>query len=120
MNLEDFLSKQAESERRIRRRVLPMGLIYAIQLASIFCAVVLVVILWVNFATDARNTILLALGICVLLFAAGFPLGRDSRKQFAKLGLKCPSCHNYLVFIDGRKTAETGRCPHCGVQIFEK
>jgi len=119
MNREEFLSKQAESERRIKRRVVPMGVIYAIRLASVFGGVILMALLCIFFTTDARNPVLLALGICGILFAASFPAERDSRMNFAKLALKCPSCQDFLVFIEGRKTAATGICPRCAARIFD-
>lgn len=119
MTREEFLSKQAESERRIRRRVIPLGVIYFIQLASSVGSIILAVLLWIYFATDARNAILLELVFCVLLFAATFPAERDSKKHFARLGLRCPSCQGYLILNDGKKTAETGHCHQCGMRVFE-
>ena len=120
MNRKEFLLKQAESERLIGRRVIPIGIIYATRLALTVCCIILMLFLWVYFTTEARNIIFFMLGTCILFFVASFPIARDSRRQFKKLSLKCPSCQYYLVFINGKQAAETGRCPHCGVQIFDE
>jgi len=119
MTREEFISRQVESERRIRHRVIPFGVIYAVRLASPVCIIILAVLLWICFETEARNLIFLELVFCVLLFAATFLAERNSRKQLGRLGLKCPSCQGYLIFSDGKKTAETGYCPHCGARVFE-
>jgi DNA-directed RNA polymerase subunit RPC12/RpoP len=34
--------------------------------------------------------------------------------------LKCPSCRGFLIFIDGKKAAETGNCPHCSARVFDE
>jgi hypothetical protein len=119
MTREEFLSKKADSERQIRRSVIPFGLIYSIRLVSPVCIIVLAVLLAIHFGTAARKTILFELLFCVLLFGITFPVERDGRKRFARLGLRCPSCQSYLIFTDGKKVAETGRCPHCGALVFD-
>jgi len=119
MTREEFISQQTDSERRIVRRVVPYGIIYSIRLVSAVAIVLLAVLLWIYFATDARNSILYELGFCLLLFVGSFPVERDTRRQFPRLGLRCPSCQSYLIFLDGRKTAETGCCHHCGERIFD-
>ncbi len=119
MTREEFISLQVESERQIRRRVIPFGVIYAVRLVSPVCIIILGVLLWIRFETEARNVIFLELVFCVLLFVTTFPVERNSRKQLARLGLKCQSCQGYLIFSDGKKAAETGHCPHCGARVFE-
>ena len=118
MTREEFLLLQADSERRIKRRVIPMGIIYSIRLVSFPASIFLALLLWEYFATDARTIILWELGFCVLLFIGSFPAERDGRKHFARLGLKCPSCQKHLIFSFGKKTAETGRCYHCGERVY--
>src|SRR5438552_13425581 len=98
MTRDDFLSKQADSERRIRWRVIPLGIIYSIRLVSPVCSMILAVLLWIYFGIDARNIILAELVFCVLFFGGSFLAGRDSRRQFAKRGLRCLSCESYLIF----------------------
>ena len=119
MKREEFLSKQADSERRISRRVIPLGVIYFIRLVSPVGILILALLLRIYFASDARNSILYELLFCVLLFVGSFLAEKYSRKQLSKLGLRCPACQGYLIFVEGKKTAETGRCHHCGAQIFE-
>ena len=119
MTQAEFVAKQADSERRIVRRVVPYAVIHSVRLVSALAVIVLTALLWRYFATEARTAILWELGACVLLFVVSFPLERDTRRQFPRLGLRCPSCQSYLIFLDGKKTAETGCCHHCGERIFD-
>jgi uncharacterized membrane protein len=119
MTREQFLLTQADSEHQVRRRVVPMGIIYFLRLAAAFCSVILAVLLYINFATEARNVIFFELAFCISLFVASFVAERASKKHFAKHALKCRSCNGYLIFVDGKKAAESGHCPHCDAQVFE-
>lgn len=118
MTREEFLSKQADSERRISWRVLPLGVIYFIRLISLVASMILALLLWTYFATDARKIILFEAVFCVLLFVGSFVAERHGTRQFARLGLRCSYCQGFLVFIDGKKAAATGCCPHCGERVF--
>lgn len=119
MTREEFASQITASEQQIRRRVIPLGLIYSIQLAGAIGGIALAVCLFQYYATAARNTILIELGICALLFFAGFPVARISKRRYISLSLKCPSCQSCLVFMPAEKTLETGQCYKCGQRIFD-
>ena len=119
MTREQFISQKKDSERRIVRRVVPVGIIYSVRVASAFAGMVLAVLLWRFFPTGARTTILIEFGFCVLLFVGSFPAERDSRRQFSRLALKCPSCQSCLVFVRAEKTLETGCCYDCGKRVFD-
>ena len=117
MTRDEFILQKTESERRICRRVIPMGFIYSIWVATVPAVVFLAVLLLMYFTTEARTTILYELVFCVLLFAISVPAARDSTKQFARLAVKCPFCQSYFVFIpaqEAQKTLETGCCHNCG------
>ena len=119
MTRDEFISHKTESELRISRQVIPVGIVYSVRLAAAFSSVVLAVLLFRYFSTDARTTILLAFGVCVLLFFVSFPAERHSRSRFFTLALKCPFCQSCLVFIRAQKTLETGCCYHCGKSVFD-
>jgi len=119
MTREQFLSQKTESERRIRHRVVPVGVIYSIRLLSVLAGILLAVLLSTRFASGIRTAILGELGICVLLFVVGVRAERDSRRQFAELALKCPECERHLVFNHAEKTVETGCCSYCGRRLFD-
>ena len=119
MTREEFMSQKADSERRICRRVIPLGVIYSIRITSAPAAIILAVLLVQFFATEARTTILLELGFCLLLFGASFPGERDSTRQFLRLALRCPSCGACLVFQRAPKTTDTGCCYECGKRLFD-
>jgi hypothetical protein len=119
MTRAEFLSQQKESERRIVWRVIPLGIIYAIRGMSVVFSIYLAVMLWMYYGTTARNVIVGELIFCVLLFAISFPAERDSKRNFARLGLRCPFCQKFLVFVGGMKAAETGCCDHCGARVFD-
>jgi hypothetical protein len=124
---EEFISRQAAAEHQIRRQVIPVGIIYAILLAMIFAITSLVLLLCIlpltDFPSDGRTVIrvriLWILGFCVLLVAISLLAERDGRRRFTKLGLKCPSCHKFLMFTSGKLAAATGRCDHCGERVFD-
>jgi hypothetical protein len=118
MTREQFLSQKTEAERRIRHRVVPVGIIYSIRLLSVLAGVFFSVLLWTRFATGVRIVILSELGICVLLFVVGVRAERDSKRQFVELALKCPECQSCMVFNRAEKTVETGYCYHCGRRFF--
>ena len=119
MTREEFISLKKDSERRISRRVVPVGIIYSIRLVSPLAALILAALLWRFFSTEARTTILVELGVCVLLFVGSFPAEGDSRRQFSRLALKCPACQSCLVFVGAEKTVETGCCYECGQKVFD-
>ena len=119
MTQDQFISQKIDSERRIRHRAVPVGIIYSIQLASVPASILLAVLLWRVFATGAWTAILCGLGGCVLLFVVGVRAVQDSRRQFVRLALKCPECQSCLVFSQAEKTVETGCCYHCGRRFFD-
>lgn len=119
MTREQFLSQKTESERRIRHRVVPVGIIYSMRLLAVLAGIFLAALLWTRFATGARSAILGELGVCVLLFVVGVSAERDSRRQFVELALKCPECQRCLVFNQAGKTVETGCCSYCGRRLFD-
>jgi uncharacterized membrane protein YagU involved in acid resistance len=119
MTRDEFVSKKSESERRIRRSVVPVGIIYAIRLASVFGFVYCGVIQWRFYGITLYKPMLVALGLLFLLFGVTFPLARTSIKRFKRLALKCPACQGSLVFTWATKTVETGCCCHCGQRVFE-
>lgn len=119
---EQFISRMRDSERGIRHRVVPLGIIYSIRLVSAFAGLVLSVLLFWFLATEARNTVLIELGVCILLFVGSYAAEWDGKRRFVRLALKCPSCQSCLVFLRtdqaAQKTLETGRCYHCGERVF--
>ena len=119
MTQDQFISQKIDSERRIRHRAVPVGIIYSLQLASVPASILLAVLLWRVFATGAWTAILCGLGGCVLLFVVGVRAVQDSRRQFVRLALKCPECQSCLVFSQAEKTVETGCCYHCGRRFFD-
>ena len=119
MTKEEFITQQADSERRIKLRVMPVGIIYSIRIAVAFGALVLPIPLFLYFNTEARTTILYVLGSCIMVFAMTFPWERYSKRRFVELAIKCPSCQSPLVFLFDLKTNETGICYSCGKKIFE-
>jgi hypothetical protein len=119
MTREEFVSQMTASEQQIRRRVIPLGFIYSMQLAVAFGGIALAACLFWYFTTAARNILLAELGICALLFFAAFPMERASRRRFISLAVKCPSCQSCLVFMREEKTLETGRCYKCGQRVFD-
>ena len=119
MTRNEFLLKKRESERRIRRRVIPLGVIYSIQLVAAPASIVLMVLLWKYWDTEARNIVLTESVFCILLFAGSLFAERDSRRHYDRLALRCPFCGICLVFIPGKKTVDTGLCYSCGKRIIE-
>ena len=119
MTREQFTAQKTDSERRISRRVIPVGIVYAVRLISVPASVFLLVLLFRFSGTSARNTICLELGLCLALFIVSFPLERASKSRFFSLALKCPICQSCLVFIRALKTLETGCCYHCGTRVFD-
>ena len=120
MTKEEFVSRQADAERRIRRLVSPLGIIYSIRLAVAGYGLYLLIPLFQYFNTEARAVILYELGACILVFAASFPWERYSKRRFVELAIKCPSCQSILVFLREEKTNETGICYNCGRKVFEE
>lgn len=119
MTFDEFRAKKAESEHLIKRRVIPMGLVYSVQFASGICVVILAVLTTIYFATDARTGLLYLLCFCLFLLVASSAAERDSRKHFDRLSFKCPSCQYALVFIDEEEEImETGRCFRCEEPVF--
>ncbi|HEY3322505.1 MAG TPA: HEAT repeat domain-containing protein [Planctomycetota bacterium] len=119
MTRDEFIAQQTAAERQIRRQVIPFGVLYAVFFAMICAIACLAVLLCFYFTTPARTPILYELGSCFVLFELGILAERDGRRRFEKLGVKCPSCHRFLMFTLGEKTAETGRCSHCGEKVFD-
>jgi hypothetical protein len=120
MTRGEFISAKTDSERRICPRVIPLGIISAVQLISALACTVLAVILWMFFNTTARDTILVESGICLAMFVGSFPAEKDSKTHFARLALTCPFCHGCLVFSHSMKTSTTGVCCHCDKRVFDQ
>jgi hypothetical protein len=124
MKREEFIAQMTQAERQIRRRVVPLGVVYAVRLASAFACLVLAVLLFLPRVKDARITLLFELGVCVLLFLASFAAERDAKRRFVRLAAKCSKCQTSLVFlemdVEGRKTLETGCCYKCGGPVFDR
>ena len=119
MTREQFISEQAKSERRIRRRCAPLGIIYCIRLATGGFGLYLLAICFKYFNTDARSTILWELAACISIIAITFPWERYSKHRFVELATKCPSCQSILVFLHDEKNVNSGRCYNCGQLLFE-
>jgi hypothetical protein len=123
MTKDEFTSQMADAERNIRHSVLPLGIIYSVQLASAFGLVYSAVLQWKFCRTDTQTATLLAIGCCLLLFLGGFPVERFSKRRFVRLALKCPACQSCLVFLrgdaEGQKTLDTGLCYRCGKRVFD-
>jgi hypothetical protein len=111
---DEFIRQKVDSERQIRRRVIPLGIIYAIRLAIIPCGIQAAYLTW---NTGSHIPVFCGLVFCALLFVISFPVERNNKRRFVELALKCPSCLSCLVFED--ETLKTGRCYHCGERIFD-
>lgn len=119
MTRDEFMSQKSESERRIRRRIVPVGIIYAVRLASVFGLIYCGVLQWRFYGTAVYMPMLFAVGFLVLLFGLSFPVARNGYRRFVQLALKCPFCQSCLVFNRAAKTVETGCCYHCGKRVFD-
>ena len=118
MTRAEFLSRQTDAQRRIRRRVVPFGIVYMVQLGMFGFIPYLLQLLYRYFDTTARAPILYELGFCALLLASTFFVLRDGRRRYATLAPHCPACRAALVFDHG-KTAQTGCCWRCGTRVFD-
>jgi hypothetical protein len=119
MTREEFILEKSESERQIRRLVIPVGIIYSLRIGAILGLIYCAVLLWEFFGTPVPTRILLVIGFLVLLFGISFPAARYSYRRFAQLSLKCPFCQSCLVFDRADVTTKTGCCYHCGKKVFE-
>ena len=120
MTKDEFREQQEESERRIRRSVFPLGIIYSVRLATAFCGICLLIPLLLYLgAAEVRNLVLWELAACIAGFTLSFPWERASKRRFVRLALKCPSCQASLVFLHEFKTNETGTCYNCGMKVFQ-
>jgi hypothetical protein len=126
MSRAEFITTQTESERRIGRRVIPLGVLYSIRLVTPLVILILAVFLpsiWKLGLVGFRVEFVIGLIGFIFLFVSSFPLERDSKRQFRKLALMCPECQSYLVFMSYNpiksKTLETGCCYHCGKRVFD-
>ena len=126
MTREEFLKKQGDSERRIKRRVIPLGIVYTVRLMSPFVIVFLALLLpgiWQLGDARIRVEFVMAIVCFILFFVGSFPLERDTKTQFQRLALRCPECSSYLVFIrydtEGSKALESGCCYYCGKRVFD-
>jgi uncharacterized paraquat-inducible protein A len=122
MTRAEFITTQAESERQIRRRVIPFGIIYTLRLASPLVILVLAIftpLVWSDIDVGLRATYISGLVVFTMILAGSFPLERRTKRQYQTFGLRCPSCQYYLIFISGLKTVKTGFCYHCGHKIFD-
>jgi hypothetical protein len=123
MTRNEFFKLQRDAERRIRRRVIPHGIFYAVMLAMIEALIGLAIFLffrpYTRYPPAACIPVLWAMGICTgVLLLCPFLLRRTHRK-FLALAVRCPSCGFALVFGESNKTLSTGNCCHCGARVFD-
>jgi hypothetical protein len=119
MTKDEFMLQKSESERIIRRRVIPVGLIYSVRMASFLGLALCGVFLWKFYNPAFYTPILPAACVLILLFGISFPAARSSNRRFARFALKCPSCQRWLVFSGAAETVKTGCCYGCGNRIFD-
>lgn len=123
MTRDEFISEMSDAELHIRHSVLPLGIIYSVRLGSFFGIPYSIFQQWKAFGMDVQMPTLLAVGSCILVCAATYPIERYSKKRFVRLAFKCSSCGSCLVFLrnDGTaaKTLDTGCCYRCGNRVFD-
>jgi hypothetical protein len=123
---EEFLSRQAAAERKIRRRVIPFPIVWSAEIGLLMGIVVLAPLLFLvaflsdyapNDLADIRGRLIWGLASCISLYCLCLLANHAGRRRFVELALKCPKCDRCLVF-DG-EIAATGRCPRCGQRLFD-
>lgn len=118
MTREDFDAFRTEAETRIRQKVTPLGLIFALWFSLALGLAILSVALCLSFIYDrpsmsGRLLVSGQLALCGLLFGWCHRAYDRNVQKYASLSLKCPSCGECLVFKHGAEAAESGLCPGC-------
>ena len=122
---EEFLSRQAVAEARVKRcQIVPWPLFGAVYFA-LFLAVPgsviyeFILILRNDPYPDRMRVFFLA-AFCVLLAGVMqyqlWNARRIAKAAVNELNLRCPSCHRSLYRMMGGGKTE---CPHCGAKVFE-
>jgi hypothetical protein len=120
MTKEEFISKHRIVQHQLTHLgFVPWGVIFSIELAMVGAIICLIVLLFVNFDTDALVSILCELVFCVLVFGSLLFADRKWRQKLNKSGLNCPSCQKWLGGNSGLAVLKTGWCDNCGEKIFD-